>query len=175
MEHIFVKRDQKKTNFVNMITLWLGLTATEWCVLALMAAAAVVALCVRPSGRGAAETLFARGLLGYEGCDMPSVSFDVRSDGSVAVMRRGLRELTDGANVSLAVTRIGFDLTLQERIADVPGVERVDTALFVLDFLGPERYHITYRTDPASSQGEAVASLTLNVRPGIHIDRQLRK
>lgn len=155
-----------------MITLF-ALSAVEIYVLLAVAAAAVVALCVKPSARGEAVTrLLAGRLCRLEDvpAQTPSVDFECLDDGNVLLSRRGLKDLNESGAVSLVVTVIGFDVTVEERIvAGCDGGEPVDTALFTLDFLGPERYHIRYVSEPTAS----AASLTLHNRPGMHISRTL--
>lgn len=155
----------------------------EFCVVLFMAAAFVVALCARPRGTGAAETGFLTGELSSEPPGQPagapahpepspSVEFLCRDDGAVVITRHGLQGLTEGATVALAVTRTGFDITVKERIAPArePGGAPVDTATFVLDGLGQERYHIKYDSEATSS----FAALTLRNTPGLHAVRPLR-
>ncbi len=155
----------------------------ELCVVLFMAAAFVVALCARPRGTGPAETGFLTGELSSEPPGQPagapahpepspSVEFLCRDDGAVVITRHGLQGLTEGATVALAVTRTGFDITVKERIAPArePGGAPVDTATFVLDGLGQERYHIKYDSEATSS----FAALTLRNTPGLHAVRPLR-
>lgn len=155
----------------------------ELCVVLFMAAAFVVALCARPHGTEPAETGFLTGELSSEPPGQPagapahpepspSVEFLCRDDGAVVITRHGLQGLTEGATVALAVTRTGFDITVKERIAPArePGGAPVDTATFVLDGLGQERYHIKYDSEATSS----FAALTLRNTPGLHAVRPLR-
>lgn len=157
----------------------------EFCVVLFMAAAFVVALCARPRGNGPAETVFLTGELSAGHLETtettghpahpepsPSVEFLCRDDGAVVITRHGLQGLTEGATVALAVTRTGFDITVKERIvpAREPGGAPVDTATFVLDGLGQERYHIKYDSEATSS----FAALTLRNTPGLHAVRPLR-
>ncbi len=157
----------------------------EFCVVLFMAAAFVVALCARPHGTGPAETGFLTGELSAEHSETtgnpahsghpepsPSVEFLCRDDGAVVITRHGLQGLTEGATVALAVTRTGFDISVKERIAPArdPGGAPVDTATFVLDGLGQERYHIKYDSEATSS----FAAVTLRNTPGLHAVRPLR-
>ena len=85
----------------------------------------------------------------------------MRDDGSVVLTRNGIEGVSTSGAVSLAVTIIGFDITIEERI--VPGNnldEPIDTATFVLDFLAPDRYHLKYN----SSATSRFATTTLLVR-----------
>lgn len=145
----------------------------ELCVVLFMAAAFVVALCARPHGTGPAETGFLTGTLSLAAAPHePAVEFLCRDDGAVVITRHGLQGLTEGATVALAVTRTGFDITVKERVAPArePGGAPVDTATFVLDGLGRERYHIKYDSEATSS----FAALTLRNTPGLHAVRPLR-
>lgn len=144
--------------------------SVEFYVVATVLAAAVLALCVRPSGRGEAQTRFATAELTYAGGEgEPSIDISVRDDGAVVLTRRGLSGLTSASRVSLAITQIQFDIAIEERVADVPGGEPVDTAVFVLDFMGPERYHLSYNVEHTS----LFTSATVAVRPGVRIHREL--
>lgn len=138
-----------------MITL-LIFTSIEFYVIATMVAAAVIALCVRPSGRGEARTHLLAGIL----CSFTerqstgaAIILESLDNGDVLLTRTGLQGLTNSGAVSLAVTIIGFDITIEERITidNHPGSEPVDTALFTLDFLAPERYHIQYRSEETAT------------------------
>lgn len=148
--------------------------------MATIVAAAVIALCVRPSSRGRAREHLLSGVLcqfcgdSADGsCEVkePGISFECLENGNVLLTRYGLRGLTDSDAVSLAVTVIGFDVTIEERIhrGTTPG-EPVDTALFTLEFFGRERYHIHYSSEPTAM----AASLTLSNRDGLHADRVLK-
>lgn len=124
-------------------------SSTEFYVIASVAAAAVVALCVKPQPRGEAiERLLAGTLCDVSDPDLrPRITLACSSDGRVMLTRSGLHGLTTHGAVSLAATRIGSDITIEERITPSPGGEPVDTALFTLDFLTPGRYHIRYNSD----------------------------
>lgn len=148
-----------------------------------MAAAFAVALCAKPRDIGPAETTFLTADLSYEpDGDTPAVEFDCRDDGKVMITRHGLRGLTQEAVVALAVTRAGFDISIEERItpqapaiatpANGDGADThpgVNTATFLLDGLGRERYHIKYNSDATSS----FAALTVRNIPGLHAWRPL--
>lgn len=160
-----------------MITLFL-LSSIEIYVIAVIVAAAVIALCVRPSGRGHAREYLLAGIL----CapeneeaevvrDTAGLSVECLDNGDVLLTRFGLKGVTESGAVSLAVTVVGFDVTIEERIINGSAVdEPVDTALFTLDFLGRERYHVRYNSDPTSM---AVA-FTLSNRPGMNFVRELK-
>lgn len=131
-------------------------------------AALVVGLLAKPSHKGPAETSFATGMLGYDPDLTPRVEVSCLSDGTVAIRRCGLSGLTDSASVALAITRIGFDLSFEERVT--PGLssgQEVNTATFLLPGLASERYHVKYNSDPYST----FLSFALHNRPGMKFDR----
>ena len=146
------------------------LGSVEFYVYATVVAAAIVAYLARPSSRGEArQYLLAGGLSNVSNrawTDLPtlppSISIIVRDDGAVVLFRHGIEGVSTSGAVSLAVTVIGYDITIEERI--VPGNnldDPIDTATFVLDFLAPDRYHLKYN----SSATSRFATATLLVRP----------
>lgn len=153
------------------------ISSVEIYVIATLVAAAVVALCVRPSSRGQAREYLLEGILcntsdQSENADLPpkGISVECLENGNVLLTRFGLERLTDTAAVSLAVTVIGFDITIQDRIHEgMNDGEPINTALFTLDFLGRERYHLRYISEPTAS----ALSMTLSNRPGISLTRPL--
>ena len=145
------------------------LHTTEFYVIATLVAAAIVALLARPSSRGEARQHLLAGELSNASNRSwsdtttvePSISFRVRDDGAVVLTRHGVDGVSTSGAVSLAVTVIGFDISIEERI--VPGNnmdDPIDTATFVLDFLAPDRYHIKYN----SSATSRFAATTILVR-----------
>ena len=149
--------------------------STEFYVIASMAAAAVVGLCVRPPSRGEAiERLLAGTLCRSDSNDPePRVTISCPEDGGpVLLTRSGLAGLTSAGAVSLAVTVTGTDVAIEERITGATSPsEPVDTALFTLDFLRPGRYNVRYNS---SSLG-LFSAFTLSVRPGASLTRPLRQ
>lgn len=146
------------------------LSSVEFYVYATLVAAAIVAFLARPSARGEArQHLLAGDLSNATGRNwgeiatvQPAISLIVRDDGAVVLFRHGIDGVSTSGAVSLAITVIGFDITIEERI--VPGNdidEPIDTATFVLDFLAPDRYHLKYN----SSATSRFATTTLLVRP----------
>lgn len=145
------------------------LHTTEFYVIATLVAAAIVALLARPSSRGEARQHLLAGELSNASNRSwsdtttvePSISFRVRDDGAVVLTRHGVDGVSTSGAVSLAITVIGFDISIEERI--VPGNnmdDSIDTATFVLDFLAPDRYHIKYN----SSATSRFAATTILVR-----------
>lgn len=146
----------------------LSFTSVEFYVIAFIIAAAIIALCIKPASRGEAETIFVKGVLSSAESTPPSIQIKVNPDNTVTITRRGLTDTTHQSAVTLAITKIGFDLQINERIAPMPG-EPANEASFIIDFLAPERYHIKYQAEPA----ELFAAFTLPVKPGISIEKNL--
>lgn len=154
------------------------LSGVEFYVVAVILAAAVIALCVRPSGRGEARVHMLAGILcsnadrptDHDSEPAPAVTLQCLDDGTVLLTRTGLGPLTDSGALSLVVTVTGLDIDIAEKLtAGKVGDTPVDTALFTLDFLAPERYHLRYHTDHT----DRMAAFTLHNRPGIAFTRQL--
>lgn len=143
--------------------------------MASVAAAAVLGLCVKPSQKGEARKLLLAGELrpGDSDATDPAVGLRVESDGTVTLCRRGLSGSVHASGaVSLAVTVAGFDIIVEERIVQGHAVEDVpepDEAVFSLDFLGPEHYHMRYYSEATGG----MAAIPLHVRPGIQVSRKL--
>lgn len=151
--------------------------SVEFYVVLLTVAAIVVGALSAPAGRGPAETGFLTGFLreSKAGEPMePSISIECLDDGNVLITRYGLLGLTSASTVALAVTRAGFDISIEERIT--PGgssygavAEPVDCATFILPDLGRERYHLKYNSQPTST----FAALTFRNTPGLTARRPL--
>lgn len=146
------------------------LHTVEFYVIATLFAAMIVAFLARPSSRSEARQYFLAGDLSNESnrswCDeknvQPSISMYVRDDGALVLTRHGLEGVSTSGAVSLAVTIVGFDITIEERIVQGNSLdEPIDAATFVLDFLAPERYYLKYN----SSASSTFASATLILRP----------
>ena len=146
------------------------LGSIDFYVYATLVAAAIVAFLARPSERGEARQHLLAGELSNatkrswsdSNSVQPAISLIVRDDGAVVLFRHGVEGVSASGAVSLAVTVIGFDITIEERI--VPGNnldDPIDTATFVLDFLAPDRYHLKYNSQATSS----FVATTLLVRP----------
>lgn len=154
-------------------------TSTEFYVIASMAAAAVIGLCVKPGARGEAIERLLAGHLCDTSADrsdpadaaLPQITLSCDPSGNVLLTRSGLSGLTSDGAVSLAVTRIASDITIEERTTYSPLGEPVDTALFTLDFLPPGRYHVRYNSDATG----LFAAFSLTVRPENLVTRQLSR
>lgn len=152
----------------------------EFYVIVSVIAAAVVGFMALPARRSEVKLHMLAGDLrstvGDADGDEPeaAVTFIVHDEGLVELRRTGLPEsiTTDGA-VSIAVKVSGFDIEIEERLTAGrhPSFGHADTAIFILDFLAPEWYHIKYNSE---TSGE-FAALTLHVRPGIRYTKRLMK
>lgn len=157
-----------------MTPLFFSIGSVEFYVFLVVVAAAVVSLAIRPSGRGEAVQYFAEGILLKAEGDAdgePHIYIECLESGDVAIRRTGLEGVGRGGAVSLAITRIGFDLTIDERVVKGGEAEgdEPDTAIFTIDFLAPERYHVKYN---AGDEGRFVA-FSLSVKPGMWVKKSL--
>lgn len=142
----------------------------EFYVLMLFVAAAVVALCARPSSRGEALTHLIAGVLSGGPASEPELAVRVADDGTVFLIRRGLQDVYVGGSAALAITQIGFSLDIKERVIEgVPDGNPFSEAEFALSFLAPEWYHVRY-TDERTGR---FAAFSLHVRSGITLVRPL--
>ncbi|MBR6639917.1 MAG: hypothetical protein IKL35_06110 [Muribaculaceae bacterium] len=142
----------------------------EFYVIAVLVAAMIVALVARPASRGEARQYLLAGELRAMGTYNPEIVLTAYDDGLVILTRHGIEGITSTGAVSIAVTVVGWDIVIEERLSagysdDAP----MDTAVFKLDFLAPERYHIRYNS---SATGRFVATPFHN-RPGYTTTRQL--
>ena len=136
-----------------------------------IAAAAIVAASLPPRQRQGVLHLLGGELSGSDEGLLapPAIDVEVDDNGRVLLRRSGLKGITDNGAVSLAVNVAGFDVSIEERLTPGNGWPTVDTADFVLDFFGPERYHIKYNSEDTG----LFAAFTLNVAPGIRIHKPL--
>ncbi len=142
----------------------------EFYVIAATAAAAAVALAALPRKRTENILHMEAGALSHSG-EGPMLKVWVDDDRRVHIRRTGLPDNDDTGAVSLAVNMAGFDVTIDERLVRGKGTgESVDTAEFVLDYFGRERYHICYRGDDTG----VFTAFTLPVQEGVKITRDLR-
>lgn len=164
-------------NFANseaiQMSILLFTHSIQFYVIMTVVAAAIIAVVSRPSRRSQARTFLIPGVLDQGDCDTaPSITIDVNDDGTITLVRDGLNDVTQSSAVSLAVTMIGFDVTVHERVADGYSTDPTCTrATFVLDFMATDRYHIQYIED----RTHRMAAFSLSVRPGIHTTQPLRQ
>lgn len=150
------------------------LDSVEFYVIILVLAAAVIAFSVRGDSRGPVRQVLLPGVLSATDGEAPAPAIELvcADDGTVVLHRRGVRTVTEGGALSLAIKVRGFDVEIIERTAPArhPGGEPLDTASFILDFMGPEHYFISYRTDVEG----LFAAVTLHNRPGIRLRKTLQ-
>ena len=156
--------------------------SVEFYIIATVLAAMIIALCARGDNRGPVREILTAGVITLEGDATaaqgaggePAIEFVCLDDGSVILRRHGIRGVTDSGAVSLAMELKGFELKIRERtMAGHPDGEPIDTASFILDFLAPEHYFISYTSDMTSASTSQTASLTLSVRPGNRVMKRL--
>ncbi|MCM1066186.1 MAG: hypothetical protein NC418_01270 [Muribaculaceae bacterium] len=143
----------------------------EFYVITAFLAAAVVGAVAMPQRKGAARNFLYAGTLRADATpSQPGIVALVTDAGALEIHRFGLEEVDMSGAYSLAVTIIGFDVTVDERLT--PGRLRegdATAAMAVLDCLGAERYHFHYRSE---ATGRSCA-FSLNIRPGNRIERLL--
>lgn len=155
--------------------------SVEFYVIILLVAALAVGLMALPSGHGPVETGFADGVLTLDPGETdltPRLELESLPDGSVKLTRLGLpSSLDSSATVALAITRKGFDLSIEERITPASRAmltsetAPVNKATFILHGLATERYHIRYNSEATSS----FTAATYHNRPGMRSTRLLRQ
>ena len=152
-----------------MLTLSIFQTV-EFYIIAAFIAAAVIAAAAMPSRRSAARTfLYGGTLVPGDEAEEAGVTFTVRENGNLRIDRTGLRGISVSGAYSLAVTIIGFDVTIEERlVVGRPADEGATEAYAVMDCFGRERYHFQYKSEAGRS-----AAFSLNIRPGNTIARPL--
>lgn len=140
-------------------------------MIATVVAAAVLGLCIKPSGKEPVRQHLLPGQLRKGAEVSPGLDIRCREDGSVELLRTGLEGLTDASAASIAVNVSGFDVAITERLTPADCGEPRNEALFVLDFLAPEHYHIRYENPDTN----LFCAFTLHVRPGITTRKELNR
>ncbi len=147
--------------------------SVEFYVITVVVAAAIIAYASGGNSGGPVRQYLLPGVLTMsdEGRS-PAIELICCDDGSVVLRRHGLEGMTLSGAVSLAINVSGFDVKIKERT--VPGKrgdsERIDTASFVLDFMGAEHYFISYTAEDAG----LFAAVTLHNRPGIRVVKAMQ-
>ncbi len=129
-----------------------------------------IGIIVKPAGHGPAETLFVEGLpdLEPEADTTPRIEVKCCDNGDITLRRCGLEGLTSAATIALAITRIGFDITIEERITPVDGFGiPITSTTFTLKGFARERYHLTYN----SSAFSTFLATSFPNHPGIEFSR----
>jgi hypothetical protein len=140
--------------------------SVEFYVIMTFAAAAVIAMCARPSSRGEALTHLVSGWLADGDAEAePALHVECLDNGDVKLRRTGLQNVYATGAVSLAITQIGFDIAIIERVVEGTPVDGafVHEAVSTLTFMAQDWYHIKY-TDEKTGR---FAAFTLHVRPGL--------
>lgn len=154
-------------DFVNMLVTLAVFDSVEFYVIAAVIAAAVIAFSAKGGDRGPVRQFLLPGVLTFSGKsgENPSIELICCDDGAVVLRRHGVEGITLSGAVSLAVEVNGFDVKIIERtVQGRPGdTEIIDTADFILEFMGAERYFISYNAEDAG----LFAAVTLHNRPGI--------
>lgn len=152
------------------------LQSVEFYVIASVIAAAVVAFLGKNPAKGPAREYLLAGVITMEdGDDAPSVELICGEDGKVLLRRHGISGVDVSGAVSLAIEVVGFDVRIKERV--VEGRDNscpVNTASFILDFMGREHYFISYESPLTSASSSLFASLTLHNREGNRILKKLQ-
>lgn len=150
----------------------------EFYVIMTVVAAAVLALCIRPTRREAAVTRTVSGWIcpgdaGRNADADPCIEIECLNNGNVLLKRTDVEHVGVTGSMTLTVTQTGFDLQIEERLTVGAGLSEnsVEDAVFVFNFLAPERYHIHYVAYP----GDRFAAFSLHVRPGIKTRVTLRQ
>lgn len=147
---------------------------TEFYVIAVVVAAALVALLARRPASGPARRFTLDGRLLADTTDALSESQLLISeeDGVVLIRRSGLNGgLLRRAAIDVEVK--GFDIRISEWLDYGPDGTEVEAVEFQLDFLAREVYHISYHAAATPEHPEMTADFSLNVRPNLHTSRSL--
>ena len=147
------------------------LGSIEFYVVAAFVAAAVIGIVAMPKSRGEVRTFLYAGELDSSACDTePSVVAHVDNHGRLEIYRYGLEGVGMAGAFSLAVKINGFDVTIEERLT-TGHMSAGEAAMgyACIDCLGPERYHIQYRSEATGRN----AAFSLNIKPGNEITRLL--
>lgn len=155
--------------------------SVEFYVIAVTVAFMIVALCNGRETPGPVKEILLAGVISREH-DVDSGDDDGRQeieliccdDGQVVLRRHGLTGVTASGAVSLAIEVKGFEVRIRERIVEGRAdSEPVDTASFILDFMAPERYFITYKSELPTGAVTVATSLSLSNRPGNRVVKPL--
>lgn len=150
----------------------------EFYVIVSVIAAAVIALASLPEKKGEVKLHLLAGELHPSDDGSPAsgpgngrLTVEVHPGNFVSIRREGLSGVAMDGAVSLAVKVSGFDILIEERITPGPSSPfgMADCAVFHLDFLSPEWYHIRYESERFSEH----AAFTLHVREGLRMHKPL--
>lgn len=145
----------------------------EFYVIAVVIAAMIIGFIARPATRGEARQFLIAGELSYTGKhDIPAISIEVLDSGLVILRRHAVENMTTSSAVSIAITIIGWDISIEERLSNGYSTDQpIDLATFHIDFLATERYHLRYNSETTG----LFTATSINIRPGYSITKQLTK
>ena len=145
--------------------------SVEFYVITAFVAAAVIAAVAMPPRRAAARDFLYAGDLVFDASpSVPGIVVIVGDDGVLTIYRFGLSGVSASGAFSIAVSIVGFDVTVNERLTEGNPADTQATAATVrLDCFGAERYHFHYVSERLGRS----AAFSLNIRPGNRIDRRL--
>ncbi len=148
--------------------------SVEFYVIAVVTAAAIIGLCVRPETKGEAKTFLLSGDISDDGIQkMSSIDIICNDDGTIDFIRYGIDTANGLPIANYFITVIGFDITVEERMSYTPdilaGHPTMKKSSFIIDFLGAERYHLTFRNDSS----ENIAALYFRNTPGVRASKML--
>lgn len=145
--------------------------SVEFYIIISLVAVVAVGWLALPSKRGPAKEFDIEGQLLAGQPELPSVEYCCLDNGDVALIRRGLEDCAVTGTIALKIEVRGFDVDIKERFNPGWGEAEMSQAMFMLDFLGRERYHIKY----TASDGHLFAAVHLHNRPGISVERKLEQ
>ena len=148
-------------------------TSTYTYILLLFVAAAFVAYIARPRSRGeAVQRLLAVTLIDGLPEGGPRLSIRCLEGAKVHIERLGVENLTVSGAISLAVSFVGKDVEIKERVSyGYPADAPVCGAMFDIDMTGYEWRHVKWIDEETGLW----CAFTLHVRPGIKFEVTLRR
>lgn len=147
---------------------------TEFYVILFLVAMAIVAFLAKPHTAGPATELLLGASLSASGEEdtEPGICVDCDDSGNVWLRRTGIEGVDDSGAVSAKIIVKGTNITVYERLTEGRyGDSPVDTALFSLDFLAPERYYLRYESESTNR----TATLSFRNIPGYHAHATLKQ
>lgn len=141
-------------------------TTTEFYVIAITIAVAVIALVARPSQRGEAFSYIFTARLIPATSDTPKLYIEAMDNGKLKILHRGA-SASDNTRISISLTIIGKDIKIVEK----PYPEVYDEgapcdAEYIVDCLKSDRYHL-YFDSPAMG---IYAASSLRNTPPFHVE-----
>ncbi len=161
--------------------------STEFYVILFLVAMAIVAFLAKPHTVGPASEMLLGASLSSSGkviCNDNSIEIventeseheiivDCDDRGSVWLRRAGLDGMDASGAVSAKIVVKGTNITIYERVTPGRyGDNPVDTALFDMDFLSPQRYWLRYESEATNR----TATLSFRNTPGYHAQAILKQ